>query len=391
MIRRVILEQPQQYDTIQMIRDYKGGKKFLNDLKQKLISGKKLTEKQLLKAIEVLKQDFYGESEMFNVLKNHNYQKKIQQLGTTAYLNLIKTKKRALLKPLSDNYKIVVDKPSEDWVKRNLNDLQFFIDSTVDSPSVHKFEDRIVPVKTHAEAKNLMSELKKDKFFGFVEVEGDRKIWSILNKINTNYTNWAKMITKRDLEGDLGDGKVIEKFDNYFKQRPIEEFYEEVTNLDDSQKLVVKEYANTLSFAEFDIIEAYHNQTDESRESASIDPLSNILNRIKKTTDLGDKSENDFINWLMNEKKIPVSDIHNFSSWGNLVDITFQLDMILTLNGNPIPIQVKSSDKSSKLLKYDIGGIVVFPTEPKLIEKYGRWSYRRAGEYPASFEKDFIG
>lgn len=391
MIRRVILEQPQQYDTIQMIRDYKGSNNFLNDLKEKLMKGKELTEKQLLAAIEKLKRDFYGESNMFNAMKNTNYQKKIKQLGTTAYLNLIKTKKRALLKPLSNNYKIVVDKPSEDWVKRNLDDLDFFINNTINSPSVHKFDDRIVEVTTHAEAEKLKFELNGDKFFGFVEIEGDRKIWSILNKINTHYTNWAKMITKRDLEGDLGDGKLIEKFDNYFRQRPIEEFYEEVANLDDGQKSVVKEYAKTLSFAEFDIIEAYHNQTDESRESASIDPLSNIMNRIKKTTDLGDKTENEFINWLMNEKKIPVSDIHNFSSWGNLVDITFQLDMILTLNGNPIPIQVKSSEQSSRLLNYDIGGIVVFPTKPKLVEKYGRWSYIRAREYSASFEKDFIG
>jgi hypothetical protein len=119
--------------------------------------------------------------------------------------------------------------------------------------------------------------------------------------------------------------------------------------------------------------------------------LNNIINRIKKTTKSGDKSEDEFIKWLIIDKNVPESKIHSFSSYGNLVDITFQTDLILELNGVKVPIQVKSSEKDSKLLSYNIGGIVVFPnkgTEQKI--NYGDWLYKIKGGIAQSFEKDFF-
>jgi hypothetical protein len=389
LIRKIIKEEVEKFDTLQLIRDYKGSNVFMNSIKAQLERKGTLSQSQLEKAIEIFKTNFYKDSLIYDSLQKH-YQSKIKELGIEAYLNLMKTSKKNFLKPSKD-YKIIVDKPTQEWVIRNSNDLKFFIKNTKNSPSSHKFEDRINQSTTHEEALSLIRELSTEKFVGFVEVDGEKKTWSILNKINTNTINWARMITKRYLNGDLGRGSARDALLKYFEQQSISDFYTEFEHLDKHEKNKVSNSAETLSFAEFDIIEAFHHQNDEDTEMLGIDPLNNIINRIKKTTKSGDKSEDEFIKWLIIDKNVPESKIHSFSSYGNLVDITFQTDLILELNGVKVPIQVKSSEKDSKLLSYNIGGIVVFPnkgTEQKI--NYGDWLYKIKGGIAQSFEKDFF-
>jgi hypothetical protein len=389
LIRKIIKEEVEKFDTLQLIRDYKGSNVFMNSIKAQLERKGTLSQSQLEKAIEIFKTNFYKDSLIYDSLQKH-YQSKIKELGIEAYLNLMKTSKKNFLKPSID-YKIIVDKPTQEWVIRNSNDLKFFIKNTKNSPSSHKFEDRINQSTTHEEALSLIRELSTEKFVGFVEVDGEKKTWSILNKINTNTINWARMITKRYLNGDLGRGSARDALLKYFEQQSISDFYTEFEHLDKHEKNKVSNSAETLSFAEFDIIEAFHHQNDEDTEMLGIDPLNNIINRIKKTTKSGDKSEDEFIKWLIIDKNVPESKIHSFSSYGNLVDITFQTDLILELNGVKVPIQVKSSEKDSKLLSYNIGGIVVFPnkgTEQKI--NYGDWLYKIKGGIAQSFEKDFF-
>jgi hypothetical protein len=389
LIRKIIKEEVEKFDTLQLIRDYKGSNVFMNSIKAQLERKGTLSQSQLEKAIEIFKTNFYKDSLIYDSLQKH-YQSKIKELGIEAYLNLMKTSKKKFLKPSKD-YKIIVDKPTQEWVIRNSNDLKFFIKNTKNSPSSHKFEDRINQSTTHEEALSLIRELSTEKFVGFVEVDGEKKTWSILNKINTNTINWARMITKRYLNGDLGRGSARDALLKYFEQQSISDFYTEFEHLDKHEKNKVSNSAETLSFAEFDIIEAFHHQNDEDTEMLGIDPLNNIINRIKKTTKSGDKSEDEFIKWLIIDKNVPESKIHSFSSYGNLVDITFQTDLILELNGVKVPIQVKSSEKDSKLLSYNIGGIVVFPnkgTEQKI--NYGDWLYKIKGGIAQSFEKDFF-
>jgi hypothetical protein len=389
LIRKIIKEEVEKFDTLQLIRDYKGSNVFMNSIKAQLERKGTLSQSQLEKAIEIFKTNFYKDSLIYDSLQKH-YQSKIKELGIEAYLNLMKTSKKKFLKPSKD-YKIIVDKPTQEWVIRNSNDLKFFIKNTKNSPSSHKFEDRINQSTTHEEALSLIRELSTEKFVGFVEVDGEKKTWSILNKINTNTINWARMITKRYLNGDLGKGSAGDALLKYFEQQSISDFYHEFEHLDKHEKNIVSNSAKTLSFAEFDIIEAFHHQNDEDTEMLGIDPLSNIINRIKKTTKSGNKSEDDFIKWLINNKNVPQSKIHNFSSSGNLVDITFQTDLILDLNGVKIPIQVKSSEVYTKLLSYDIDGIMVFPNkgaEQKI--NYGDWLYKTKGGIVKSFEEDFF-
>ena len=389
LIKAIIREEVEKFDTLKLIRDYKGSNVFMNSVKTQLEKKGTLTKNQIDAAIGIFKTNFYKDSLIYDSLQKH-YQSNMKELGIEAYLNLMKTSKKDFLKPLKD-YKIIVDKPSQEWADRNLNDLIFFIKNTKNSPSSHKFEDRINQSTTHNEALSLIRELSTEKFVGFVEVDGEKKTWSILNKINTNTINWARMITKRYLNGDLGRGSARDALLKYFEQQSISDFYTEFEHLDKHEKNKVSNSAETLSFAEFDIIEAFHHQNDEDTEMLGIDPLNNIINRIKKTTKSGDKSEDDFIEWLIINKNVPQSKIHSFSSYGNLVDITFQTDLILDLNGVKTPIQVKSSEVYTKLLSYDIGGIMVFPnkgTEQKI--NYGDWLYKTKGGIAKSFEKDFF-
>ena len=390
LIKAIIREEVEKFDTLKLIRDYKGSNVFMNSIKTKLEKKGTLETNDIDKAIGVLKTIFYGNSLIYGNLQQKQYQNKMKGLGDEAYLNLIKTPKKNFLKPSKD-YKIIVDKPSQDWFIRNLNDLEFFKNNTKNSPTPHKFDNRINQLTTHEEADNLIRELEIENFVGFVEVDGEKKTWSDLNKVNTNTINWSKMITKRYEKGDLGKGSAGDVLLKYFEQQSISDFYHEFEHLDKHEKNIVSNSAKTLSFAEFDIIEAFHHQNDEDTEMLGIDPLSNIINRIKKTTKSGDKSEDDFIEWLIINKNVPQSKIHSFSSYGNLVDITFQTDLILDLNGVKTPIQVKSSEVYTKLLSYDIGGVMVFPnkgTEQKI--NYGDWLYKTKGGIAKSFEKDFF-
>ena len=214
-------------------------------------------------------------------------------------------------------------------------------------------------------------------------MEGKKDEWSILNKINTNYTNWNKLIAKRDKNNELGTGSVTEKVNNYFMERPIEEIHDlSEFNLEEKQK--IKTMVPKLSYADEDVISIL--QLGESPNSDY--DFNKMKARIQKTTNKGDKSENDFIYWLK-KNNIPDSDIKNFSSYGNLVDITFQCDLMVKLKGVWIPIQVKSSDtKYSKLLSYGLGGLLVYPASNKL--KCGKWVYFNGKSLPKSFDEDFL-
>lgn len=392
IIKTVLTEHVELYDTDSTIRNYNGENKILLSFKYKLDAGKPLTQKQEEYAIDLLKKEFYA-SNIYEQIKNSKTLKElILNYGTSTYKNLIRGSKNKFFKT-SLNQKLRVDRPSEEWIKRNIDDLQTFLKLTKDSVPT-KFEDRDIKITSHQEAKLLLQQLQNKDILGFLEKTGDGKYeWSILNRIGSHWTNWAKMITKRDLKNELGGGSVKNKIDQYFKQRDIGYYYkDEFDTLSDETKFQIWKVATTMSYAEFDIIESFlEHEQEQPSYGPAIDTLENIMNRIAKTTTAGDIAEKSFIQWLVEDKGVSESDIHNFSSFGNLVDITFQVDLIVRLNGKWVPIQVKNSKRGTKLLKYDIGGLLVFPTESTKIQENGPWSYETARSYPKSFGKDFFG
>ena len=377
-IKTLLKEQEEKYDTLAMLRDYQGSNSKLKDLSLELRVKGKLSSTKIKEAITQFKKEFYEPTILSSLQFNKQMQSLIMDLGTKAYNDILRSNKRFLLKDLN---KIKIGTPEREWMNRNVSDLRFFKKHITDTDEKFNFPDRDEKVSISDEVTNLLKLLVKRDFWGFIE--GNE--WSILNKINTNYTNWSKLIAKRDKEGDLGNNSgPKDKVMNYFKQRPVEEIHD-LSEFDEEQKRIIKTKVPTLSFADEDIITILRAADSPDNDY----DFNKMRNRIMSTTDRGDNAENDFIAWLL-YNKIPESDIRVFSSYGNLVDITFQCDLMVKLKDKWVPIQVKSSEKttSSKLLNYGIGGILVYPAPKKI--KCGNWVYLTGTSLPKDFDEDFL-
>lgn len=376
LIKTILLEQKERYDTLDMLRNYDGDNRVLQDLSRELKVLGKLSDTKIDTAVKQFKKDFYEPTVLSQLQFNLPSQKLIFELGTKTYKSLIRTNKRFLLANLS---RVKISKPEREWLNRNVSDLRFFKKHIVDTGQKFSFDDRDTKLTISEEIKNLLKLLVQRDFWGFIE--GNE--WSILNRINTNYTNWNKLIAKKDKENKLGNGTVTQKVNNYFMERPIEEIHD-LSEFSTEEKQKIKTLVPKLSYADEDVITIL--QDAESPDSDY--DFNKMKGRIEKTTQKGENEENNFIAWLK-FNDIPDSDIRNFSSYGNLVDITFQCDLMVKLKGVWTPIQVKSSKtESSKLLSYGIGGLLIYPASKKL--KCGKWVYFDGKSLPKSFDEDFL-
>lgn len=359
-IIRILREQTQPSVEVE-IMNYKGDDSEINRLKGLIYSGRNLSERDIEYA-----NSFFEGGEVMDVqdfeerLKLKTNQKEIVELGTKTYLDLTRGMKKFLIK--SD--KIKIDKPNQNWINQNINDLEFFRDNLTFPQQKFVFDKE---KRTIDEQINLLLErLNKQDFYGFLEKEGDDFVWSILNKINSNYSNWNDMIIQREMKGELGPKNlsVEQKIKNYFEQV---EYNKNDFDVDELTFLQLKRYADTLSLADLDILEAINSKSQQKRTSQKIDK---IISNLKKTTEKGDKTEERFVKWLI-DKGYDLSHIRSFSSPGNLVDITFQTDLLLLGKNGWIPIQVKSSDKYTKLLSYKIpGACLIYPQGSRWVKKY---------------------
>lgn len=388
IITEVLVEHRATYDTIGVLKNYSGNDPKLNRFKQILNSGGSLTVKSLEMAVDLLKKEYYANTIYNQIKDSKELVKKIISGGTETYNNLIRSSKRNFFRTQGDT-SMKVSQPSDKWIEENKKSLEDFLIYTKNSPKKFWFPKRDVQMTTHEEARKLLKQLETKDFWGFMEKIGNDYEWSLLNKLDSNYTNWAKMIAKRDLQKQLGDGSLNDKIDTYFRQQPIEELYaDEMYDFDIEQKRMIWATASKLSIAELDIIEAFLSHNSDEPESRAIDHLDNIMDRLKKTTIAGDKAENDFVMWL-GSNKVPASDIIRFNTYGNLVDVTFQIDLIAKINGKWIPIQVKNKRKYTKLFSYDIGGILVYPAPSRY--NCGNWIYDTGRSLERSFSQDFFG
>jgi hypothetical protein len=174
---------------------------------------------------------------------------------------------------------------------------------------------------------------------------------------------------KKKLVGNTPQKKV----ENFFKQVPVEQI------LPPEKVEAVKEIETafncqipTLSQADYEILIEFNKD------------FFNIKRRLIKSTERGDKNENNIKGTmkLFSGGAITDNDILHFSSHGNRVDQVFGIDMLVYMylpsHGKEkywVPIQAKSSKaraNSSMLLKFGIGGISVFPTNnPEIGGNYG--------------------
>jgi hypothetical protein len=310
------------------------------------------------------------------VFDNKSIKNLITDLGIKAYNSLIKTSKGSLLNfIINGEVKKMVGSPSQEWVDRNESDLFFFKEHISDNGKKHNFPERVGKYTITQEINKLLESLQYNDFYGFIE-DGE---WSILNRLGSNWSNWVAMIKKRDDMGHLESEDLESKVYEYFEQRPINEF-----GIKNKESV---SFNPTLSMAEYDIIYAF---VVMAKEFAN-DELDEIRARLKKTTEKGEQNENEFIKFLSENG---ITNVVNFSSYGNLVDMTFQVDLMADIGGIWVPIQVKSSEKSandSKIHKYDFGGIAIYPLPKK--SDCGKWGYiDKRGSFAkhGSFEEDFL-
>jgi hypothetical protein len=376
VVKQYLTEQKEKYDTLDMLRNYKGNNVVLQDLSTEVKALGKLTKLKTNKAISQFKKEFYGPSILDSMRHNERLHSEIKNLGTITYNNLIRGNKKKLLIPTE---KVKISQPERQWSLDNLRDLIFFKKHVKKTNQKFDFPDRKEPITIEEECSKLIRQLGSKDFWGLIE-DGE---WSVLNRINTNYTNWIKLIAKRDLNRDLVGNTVEEKVKDYFYEKPFEQVYD-LSDFTSAQKSLIKSEIPKLSFADIDIINLLLSADDSEIDY----DFNRMVDRVKKTTIKGEDSEKKFYKTLV-DSGIPREDIKVFSSYGNLVDITFQCDLMVKLNGEWIPIQVKSMPTTNtKLLNYDIGGLLVYPAPTKY--KCGKWVCHDGKSLPVSFDQKYL-
>jgi len=211
-IKRILFEQEEKYDTYEMLRNYQGPDITLRDIGRKLRVFGKITKAEYNKAISQFKKEYYATSILDSIRTNQKIHDLIKDLGTKTYNELIRSEKKIMLK---NNQKVKVGQPERNWILQNVRDLLTFRNNIDDTGKKFDFPDREYKSTITDECNKLIRQLGTRDFFGFVEKDD----WSILNRINTNYTNWIKLIAKSDVEGQLEGRTVTEKVKNYFTEK----------------------------------------------------------------------------------------------------------------------------------------------------------------------------
>ena len=155
----------------------------------------------------------------------------LKKMGNELYKNIINSNKKELFKN-----KDLISQPSDEWYRKNLDDLDEFY-KKLNNPS-GRIEWKYNKIKTKLENK---------EYYGFIE-NGN---WSILNKFNTNYMLWRKLINKIYHNSNL---TFLEKINDFFRQKPIGEIFPnsktEFEKLKNEENIDIK----TFSLAEKEII-----------------------------------------------------------------------------------------------------------------------------------------
>lgn len=355
-------------ELIELLKNYKGSNKFINDLKGKIIFNKELNQKQKESGKDFFIKEKLNRTLLPNLSSGTDLGKKIIKKGIETYVDLITSGKKHLFKSREDlNTKIGT--PGPKWVQRNVDDLEK-LKSKLSPESLSKdikFPNGVVTT-INSIVEDILNRLKTnpESYPGFIEKNGE---WSIMNKLDTQYTNWFRLIAEADYNNKLKGSTSEEKVDSFFEQVPVERLIspEKVKNLK-----VIEELFNvkipTLSRADFEILKEYN-----------IDFL-NIKQRLLTSSEKGDTSEANIRGALrlFSGGAITDNDIVDFSSPGNRVDQVFGIDMLVYMYQPEyseekywIPIQVKSNKDTAKysvLLGYRIGGISAAPTNNEEIE-----------------------
>ena len=427
LVKRTIMENNQDTNIEDLIMKYEGNAGFMKKMKELIGNGKKLTDNQIstVKSILKIKDDapdqiiqhlvnyvgcnpqliklkekyirtkelsggeyvsipkYLKEDEKFKKDPNSMY----QSLGSQTYLEMVRGSKKMLfdsvLRYATGTYKI--DSPNKYWYEKNIRDLEYIekIFGDVTKKNI-LFRDETSPMTLTQKINLLIQRCKKQDYIGILEIEGDddqKEKWSILNKIDTNYTNWKNMLDERRANEPytLISGTEQQIICDYFSQKPIEDIMhpsdvEELSSLLEVLSLNFK----TMSLAEFDLLEAFLYETKSK--------LDTIKSRLKNTTEKGDDAENKFKFHLGFRD---ASLIKDFSEPGNIVDTNLGIDLIIEYKGEIYAVQIKSSKAGAEnypfVTKLGVKYLVIFPQG----KRFGYFSNDNPNE-AKDFDTDFL-
>lgn len=354
-----------------ILGNYEGENQFILDIKEKFkrLGASALTPKQKDAVLYTLKKEFPNISHhteknpLYQLITNvPKYKNQVINKGREIYRELIRSEKNFLFKDYADfhNKKVTIGTPNQSWINRNITDLENFRDSLGGEKLSNKIKitDPKNPDKkketTIGSAINEYLDLLENNpshFVGFIE-DGE---WSILNKIDTNFKYWAKVISDADDMGFLGQGTPEQKIEEFFRQRSISEIctpqeVEHIKNIQKHYRVIIL----GMSYAEYQV----YKDGEKNYEF--------VRTKIGDTTASGDLAEANFKGTL---KQNNITKVLDFSSPGNIVDDVFGVDMMVKFpkgTGKWVPIQIKSYKPdydTLKIFNMNIGGIFVWPKD----------------------------
>lgn len=264
-------------------------------------------------------------------------QNKIVELGRKAYLDLLQTDLSIFFNEgFNPTLRMRIGKPGKAWFRQNLLQLNEF------EKNVKPWENNFVnwiegPAMT---IKDKITELKgkmeNENWFGIIEKDD----WSILNHLDTNYSFWADEITKRQESGDLPMGSDVTVIESYFTPRRLDSALPKKWQpILEKIKQEKKVNINSISMAHVDLLEKFHEEKEKDFQE--------MKRKIQFTTTLGETAERNF-GELIRNYPTKVTDIKKYSTWGNVIDMVFGVDMTAKFVDGFRVIQVKNGEGKAK-------------------------------------------
>lgn len=369
LIKKILKEEISQEELFNKISNYYGDDKSIKDLWVKVWRKEPISDTELENA-----EKFFQEIEKSERTKKEkkissrinsvrSLQSEIKKEGIKTYLNLIKTNKKFLLESLILGSKFRIGSPSDKWYEKNIEDLKK-INKFKSNAGIITWTDK-TKATFHKKIEELIFKCENKDYWGILETEGDKTVWSLLNKVDTNYVNWGLMVEEKYLQNLISGKSDSEVIHKYFKQRPVSEILNpEMMGLLQKTESEKQVKIKTFSLAELDLLESF-------KDLESI-KMKSIFSRISKTTEEGDLVEEKFEELIRNLPE-NVQNIRNFSTWGNIVDMVFGIDLIATINGKTYAIQVKKNkDHAEKafIRKLGIPYLVIYPKNKTELKNY---------------------
>lgn len=179
--------------------------------------------------------------------------------------------------------------------------------------------------------KKTIDDFKKDiaKKFLFVNKEEDKFTYSLLNKLNTNYSALAYLLTNFRGRKKMKNESFDDIFNLYFT--PIQKYNNDRGEFSESYF--------------FNLIVNYLSSKDSLSHQKSKEIVDNVLKTIKGTDDIGKKTETDAYNYLVS--KFGENNVKDFSGDYSWVDF-LGVDMVVNGSNGWVPVQIKTNPTQCK-------------------------------------------